>query len=356
MSKKCAKLECLNQAPCYKKCLACNDYFHSSCGEFCTYKDCHKKKRYLCHSCNKTPKNTNGLTLVYQSRVASSSSQGSTKRPRKTDSEDELDDNDAETGDIQGEINLKTLLDAINTGNRKMRSKMDGLTEVVRCYNESINDRCEQIEESVETLKEEITSLKSKHEEEIDLLKDKINDLEHKSSTELYIHGYLNAADPNLDIVVAVTHIAELLDVEISGRDIRHSRVIARKNQSLHLANRPPILAVDFFSHSTASRLVEAKRAHGKLLNKDVLETPSNDTIAISFPLSRDQYTLLQATKSRATMHNVKYVWNSNGKVMIRPSDGARATRIKNTKHLDAVLPPTLNMPQPMDTQQTSAE
>lgn len=231
-----------------------------------------------------------------------------------------------------------------------------GENDVIR-FNTNLNSRCDDIDATVISLKEEIRELKLSHDEELNLLKDKCAELDFKTKTEIYIHGYDNASIPDLDCTSDVINIAKFLDVPITDRDIASTRIVKRRGSpartyaSISTSKRPPIIAIDFFSHSTAAKIVDAKKRHGKLTNKDLDQSLSSSPISISFPLSRDQYSLLCLTKARAILHNVRFVWNSRGHVFTRQAEGAPAIKIRNEAHLDQLLPPAApTSPAHMDT------
>lgn len=152
------------------------------------------------------------------------------------------------------------------------------------------------------------------------------------------------------------TFLAKFLDVTISDRDIQGACIIKRRASpscayaSAVALERPPILAVNFFSHSIAAKLVDAKKCHGKLLNKDLAQTLNQSPISISFPLGKNQYPLLRLTKARAAQYNIKFVWNSRGLVFTRQTEGAPAVKIRNEAHLTFILSPVVHSSSPART------
>lgn len=345
MAEKCKKPGCISRSKNTKKCAVCGNYFHSACGEFSSYKTKTEAKVHLCSTCNAIPANSASLILVYSSRSNSVSSHSSVKRKKKNDDLDSESEGDEE--DEEADVDLKTVLRAIKTGNAKSDRLVKGLRTEVSTFNSNLTLRCDGIDTKIEALEKEIQELKTCHAAEVSTLHDKFDELDFRTKTEVYIHGYANAGAADLAIIPAIIHLAEHLDVVVTERDIQSTRVVKRRNNpnasyaaATQRQARPPILAVDFYTHELALRLVEAKRAYGKLTNQDLLENSDTNPISVSFPLNREKYALLRLAKSRASIHEIKYVWNSRGSIFMREADGARAIKIMNSAHLDQLLPP----------------
>lgn len=215
-------------------------------------------------------------------------------------------------------------------------------------------------------MQREIAELKKQHTEKIDALTEKYQALEFKAKTEVFIHGYALADDIGIDLVKTVKDIAGFLEVRVADSDIQKVRVIKRRanfspaSASVTVRARHSIIAVDFLTHALALQVVDAKKRwktwktlenFGKLLNNQLNTTTPDSPISISFPLDKESYALLLLTKSRAAEHNVKYVWTSSGYVFIRHADGAKALKIRNSAHLDSILPPLRMQPAPAPAQ-----
>lgn len=350
---KCAKQGCTKPSTTFKQCNVCSKSFHVQCGEFSSYKDKTKPDELvrLCMTCNAIPANSIGLLLRYQPRSNSSSSQSSIKRKALDLEASEGSDEDEEEPDA------KTILRAIKKGNASTNKLVADLSATVQGFNNSLNSRCDGIDDRIQALQQEIVELKKSHAAEMSTVNQKLVELDFRCNNTVFVHGHSQADSPGLDIKKAVTKLAEYLEVTITDRDISSSRIIKRRPDNTRLyasvaaSTRPSIIAVEFSTHDLAARLVEAKRKHGKLLNKDVIQTNNSDSISISFPLSKTQHDLLLITKTRAAQHNVKYVWHSKGSLMIRKSDGARPIKIIDAAHLDTILPPLDSASQatPMD-------
>lgn len=305
---------------------------------------------HLCSTCNAVPANSANLTLRYCSRSNSASSQSSKRKAPATSEDSDSSEDD--------ELDLKDILRAVKKGSKKTDKLVSDLKTEVESFNTNLNKRCDGIDSKIDTLEGEIKLLKKSHAAEMDAMEEKVDALDFKTKTEIFIHGYANAGAAELNLTAAVTHLADHLDVKITERDIQKIRVVKRRpNQtSRTFANvvreKPPIIAVDFFSHETALRLTEAKKSYGKLTNQDLLEVPDTSPISVSFPLNREKYALLRETKTIAARYNIKYVWNSQGSIFIRETDGAKAIKVKNASHLDALLPPLYTtQPPPSATQ-----
>lgn len=335
----CAKPDCTKSSKSFKTCAACGKAFHTLCGEFSTYKDkaAPNQKRFFCCVCATVPQNVQGLILQHKSRSNSNSSHASSKR--KIDDLDEDSSDDDDTDDEQPD--LKTILKAINKGGKATKK----LASEVKNLNISLSSRCSVIESEVAVLKTQMSEMKLAHEREMNVMNSKINSLEADSKKEVYIHGHLRAGNDGFDPLTAVSKIADTLKFKLPASSIKSARVIPRKPVSPRTPVKyPPIIAVIFFSHATADQFVEAKRKHGKLTNMEVLGTKDeadNKAIAISFRLSQEQFLLLKETKARAMLHQYKYVWNSNGAVLVRRADGHRAIRVNNFNELDGLMPAT---------------
>lgn len=353
MADKCNKQGCDKSSKKMKKCAACDKLFHNACGEFASYKDKAKPNEtvHLCCACNAVAANSASLTLRYNSRSNSTSSQSSKRKAL------DMDDSDSSEDD---EPDLKTILKAVKEGAVSTNKLVTDLNTTVQNFNTNLNMRCDGMDARIGTLESELLELKKSHAAEMDMLRDKCDELDFKTKSDIFIHGHANAGAEDLDLTAAVIHLAEHLDVTITERDIQKIRVIKRRDNpqprtyAATVQERPPIIAVDFFTHDMALRVVEAKKSYGKLTNRELLETDNNNPISVSFPLNKDQYALLRATKARAVLHNVKYVWNSRGFVFIRQTDGSKAIKVKNASHLDLLLPPA-NATPPRPTQMDTA-
>lgn len=334
MSTLCGKTNCAKSSTRYKKCAACDKQFHSTCGEFSSYKDKSKPDETirLCSACSAVPANSASLTLRYHSRSNSASSHSSKRKA--------IESADSASSDEE-EPDLKTILQAIKKGNRSTDTLVKGLQTSVEVFNANLTARCDVLDKKFAELKTEFTQHKEAHSRELEALKEKNDELEFKTKTEVYIHGHANSGAPDLDLNVAVIHLAEFLDLTVTDRDLQRVRIIKRREKSYSSVTAlQPIIAADFYSHEMALRLVDAKKRHGKLLNSDLLQTTNTSPISISFPLDREKYALLREAKIRAQMHNVRYVWNSRGSIFVRETDGARAIKVRSLAHLDELMPP----------------
>lgn len=345
MTDKCHKQGCTSRSLKLKKCGTCGYLFHNSCGEFASYRDKSNAdaKVHLCSTCNGNPANSASLLLLYSSRSNSVSSQSSAKR-KKAD-QDQSDSSDEEEPD------LKAIMKELRAGNKHTEKLVTSLRNDVHTFNSNLGARCDVIDQKVTELESKISDLQTAHTQEMDKLRDKCDELDFKTKTEVYIHGYANAGMADLDIKSAVIHLAEHLDLTITERDILRTRVVRRRKDaatpSYAAVARPPIISAEFFSHEMALRLVNARKSYGKLTNRDLLGIDNVNSIAVSFPLSREKYELLLTAKSRAAVHNFRFVWNSNGSVFIRQAEGTRAIKVRNAAHLDVLLPPGSQSPPP---------
>ena len=353
MTSKCHKQGCEKASNKTKKCNACGNSFHNACGEFASYRGKTKPHEtvHLCSSCNAIPENFAGLTLRYSSRSNSTSSHHS-KRSRIAATSD-----DSDTSDEEEEPDLKSILKAVNKRVKKTDCLVTDLTATAKNFNASLNTRCDGIDVKIGALQNELSQLKKAHAAEMDAMEEKLDALDFKTKTEVYIHGYSHAGEAELNLMSAVIHLAEHLDVTITERDVQRTRLVKRRPNKVPVSfanavrERPPIIAVDFYSHETALRLVDAKKSYGKLTNQVLLENSDPSTISVSFPLNREKYELLMEAKARAALHNIKYVWNSKGLIFMRETDGARAIKIKNAANLDALLPAQRSTEQPPEAQ-----
>ncbi|CAN7951309.1 unnamed protein product [Ixodes pacificus] len=230
--------------------------------------------------------------------------------------------------DKQPELDVKTLLTSIN----QKLDTLPSLTEKVDNLERSVqymSKRFDEFEKEMKLQKTEIKDLSTRvrqMEEKDELnrvvqerLQQEVNDLEFRSRRlNLEIHGIPAVQGENL--LTSLNWLADKLEVpHLTESDITSAHRLPAKQGHV------PGIIVRFTRQQNRDEWLKGK-------NKLKGSTPR---IFIQENLTRYNRDLLRATKDQAKEKNYAFTWYTNGKVLVRRIEGARAIHIKSRDDLN---------------------
>lgn len=179
--------------------------------------------------------------------------------------------------------------------------------------NKSIKNEMRAMAERFKNLKSELDSLKTAaHTSE-----------QTKISANVIVRGLSGAEDP----MKAMIKIANIVDSPLETGDIVSA-------QAIKTADRSHIL-VRFASNEKKKELMRSARA--KRLGTVMFGyNGENKPIYIDEQLTKQSHYLLMRAKKLKAM-GIKYVWVSNGDILVRCKDGDKVTKITSEEHIDNI-------------------
>lgn len=280
-------------------CIHCKGTYHKGCGGFVKLRDDTQGEFRLCGECKILPSNIQQYNLQ--------PNQESRRKRRRNDSaSSSTDESDEEIANPTLSDVMEAIAD-LKKSNKKsfkdLNSKVDANTDSITKY------RKEQVNEQkdIKSLFSEISTIKA------------------SIANEFTISGHLGALVPNVNPTALVVDVVNFLGIKITDKHIRNVRLvkknIVQKPYAIVLASNPepPRIIVKMYSSSKVLRILDARKNHQKILNLDVTQNSSSDKqIFINPMLNKDTYELLKHCKTWAKQNGYKYVWFTDGKILIK--------------------------------------
>jgi hypothetical protein len=199
----------------------------------------------------------------------------------------------------------------------------------------------ENVKETKGTLKEMVEGMKKLKEENI-LLKKKIAKLEEEKDATI---RRLNEAEqysrknnviitglprePRENLREKVTKVAEKLNVKLYEYDICAAHRLSNKGEA-------PAVIIKMNNREKKTQMIRESKKR-EIKTRDV-GYATNDRIFLSEHLTKETTELLQATKEKLKEPGfVKFVWPSEGHILIRENEGSRIERIQDMEHLHEI-------------------
>ena len=179
---------------------------------------------------------------------------------------------------------------------------------------------------------------------EIKVLKSEVSSLKATISNELSITGHLGALDTKADLVSLAVGLFNFMGIPITPKHIRRARIMkvgkGTKPYSDVLSSNaePPRIIVTLYSHSKFLRILDAKKEHPKILNSDVtVNSTSDKQIYVNAMLSKEHYELLKKCKVWAKENLYKFIWYSEGCILIKKENKAPVFTVRKIQDLQLI-------------------
>ena len=202
-----------------------------------------------------------------------------------------------------------------------LKEKIDGIEDALQLLSDQYDDllsRTERNEREVKELKKRVEKVESR-DSEVAQLKDELDNLEWRSRRlNLEFHGIKGTQSENLlDKINALTAQNKL--PPLTQKDVvAIHRLPARKDKTAGIICR--------FAR-------QADRDAWWQNRKKLQET--DDNIFMLENLTKKTRTLLHDVKNWAKAKKYKYVWHSNGRILVRKADGLKAQVVTSVGDLD---------------------
>lgn len=156
---------------------------------------------------------------------------------------------------------------------------------------------------------------------------------------EIAISGHEGTMDANADLKMLFVDLARFLEVKLKADDIRRTSLLKpRKSpQTGTPDNSTPLgFVVTLYSASHALKILDGRQKRAKILNSDIINgSTSNRQIFINNVVKHETYRLLQTAKSWARNHGFCFVWQTEGRILLRKQERARVIQINSEEDLD---------------------
>ncbi|XP_039298051.1 uncharacterized protein LOC120354696 [Nilaparvata lugens] len=245
------------------------------------------------------------------------------------------------TSDNLDEQDIRTLLQLLNTKLTNIETTVNSVQSSQEFLSAKYDELLVEIKE-LRTENKKLTSEIAKMNAQLREKDNHINDLSMKIN-DLEQYGRIN----NLEIhCLEVTdksplddlkHIADKINVKFNESDVSAAhRLPIRKSTKNSTVNSPPVLIVQFVSKIVRAEWLTNGRA-AKLTNKD-LGNSSDRSIYFNENLTAFNKRLFMQAKLRAKPLGYKYVWTSQGRILVRKEPQAQVIRIKVESDLDRII------------------
>ncbi|KAK2575433.1 hypothetical protein KPH14_000890 [Odynerus spinipes] len=192
--------------------------------------------------------------------------------------------------------------------------------------------RIANLEDQNRLLREGVSNLKRLHEvEQRERQKTSVKLCE----ADIIISGAPCPANRSLNEIVK--NVASVIGVNLTDADILASRFLVTQSQVRKKDYPVPILT-KLRSRELAVSIMSARKAKGTLYSSELEGTVNSlsTVVHIKEALPGELYRLLLSVKSTAKTLGFKYVWQRNGAILLRKSDGANVIRIRSVADLEA--------------------
>lgn len=212
----------------------------------------------------------------------------------------------------------------------EFNEKFNALIEDVKVIKQSVN-KIDELVDGYSSLQKENESLRKRIEvleDEKGKIKKRLSESEQYSRREnIIITGVPREQKENLRKLV--NQIAEMLNVRLFEYDICTTHRLSNKGDT-------PAIIVRMNNRDKKNAMIKAGRRR-ELSTRD-LGWKTDERIFISDHLTKETGELLLAAKEKLRNTGlVKFVWPSEGQVLIRENENARITRIEDLNHLEEI-------------------
>ena len=302
-------------------CDICLGTYHKGCSKLRKVLDVVLGNVKICKFCQEDPINIAKYDLT-------SASGNAKKRKKSGSSSSSFVESDEEKEEEKNENpTASDILQAIKDHKRSNKRSFNKLNLKIDGNTSAINEN-KQVQAS--------------NQAEIKLLSSEVSSIKATLSNEISISGHLGALDSKADLVSLAVGVFNFMGVPVSSKHIRRARLmqikpVTRPLSEVVASNRvPPRIVVTMYSHGKFLRILDAKKVHPKILNSDVtVGSTASEQIYVNAMLNKEFYELLKKCKVWAKNNNYKFVWYSEGSILIKKDKNAPVFSVKKFQDLD---------------------
>lgn len=264
-------------------------------------------------------------------RVASpvDSSRDQTSKYTKEDGEEEDKDEekDGEKNSVEQSKNLDELNDTLKTVSKNLQNVTDELAEVKKSiiFMSANYDKVLDELKDMKNMKENYDKMKEK----VTLLEHRVNQMEQYSRNKnIEIKGVQEIERENLKEVVV--SIASKMGVEMNGNEID---VVHRVNNKGN--KEPKDIIVQFKHRENRDKIMQSRKI--KINSREVTKGGLDQIVYLNEHLTPFNKMLLWEAKSKGKEKGYKFVWNKDGKILMRKDEKDRAILIRCVEDIKSI-------------------
>lgn len=218
------------------------------------------------------------------------------------------------------------------------------IMQTIQQSQEFISNRFDEFNGTVRQLQDENLLLKSnvnklEHkmqlmENELGTIQSELNKIQQeKLNNQIVITGIPTEQNPS----TIIPAIASILKIELSTTDIKSSRFLQKKNQTLKYA---PLL-IEFNKQSNIGELLIQKyKQNGPLLptQLNIPQSQSIKKIFINEYLTDNNRNLITQARKLRNTHNFKFIWYKNGYIWAKQNEGSNTYKLSSMLDLQNLI------------------
>lgn len=184
--------------------------------------------------------------------------------------------------------------------------------------------------EDLMTIVAELRSNLTVKDTELKQLKDDLQEFQqHSRSNYLEIHNVPNYQNENQNLLEDIaTSVVKEVGIQLTKNEIEAIHRIPTKNR-----NKPSPIILELSSRKKRNQIIKAKK--GKSISQNIVKDGREaEKIYLNESLTKFYKHLLYQAKEEARKLNYKFVWTSDGKILIRKDENSPIRRIRNEDDL----------------------
>lgn len=246
-----------------------------------------------------------------------------------------------ENANMEGK--LDKLLNALHEKSASTEEKLDNLIR----KHEQTDSKIDQLTSDLATIKEKIAKLENAQEQgEVDfgLIKQDVSEISNELrvvqqsalANNFVIHG-LPSDLPGVKAFDAMSQLAQGLGVDVQENDLKFISI--RKNQARNTSSLTGMFHDGRQRQQLFDRAKEKRPVTVESIFPNIAQNSTLRGKEISFRSQLSASTRALLSKAHELNNNrFKYIWESNGRIMMRRIDGERAIEIRSDDHLMEIL------------------
>lgn len=230
-----------------------------------------------------------------------------------------------------------------------MKSMEESVTEVKVNQNflsnqfDTLTAKLESISADQIKLKKDVNLIKNKQEETsliISTLQSEVDNLKQKElAHNVIIGGLPNNVDPQLSVL----NIMKVLQMNATADDISEAKILVNKSFASAVSNNhthttKSSILVTFKNIEHKHEIINKKKQKKSLFTYEAgINSSRDDQIYIRDHLTSYKMNLFKEAKELKQLLNIKYLWMSGTRILLRKQDSSKVFPINNTYDLEKV-------------------
>lgn len=335
--------ECTSKARTNHFCSSCHGAYHRNCGQFTKITGSKEEGALeICFECMKLPKYKDQQRISAAQTTAGASGANKKRKIHQVSGEGTRPSSPSESSSDKQSSDDEESIPENATPADVMRAMRREFKVIKRDFKSSISTLKTDLSgkiSGVMSSNEGITKEQKRQAGDIRFLKRDGAEVRSSIHPEISISGHEGTTDANVDLKKLFVDLARFLEVKLEADDIRRTSLLKPRSnsQSERPDNAaPPGFVVTLYSASHALKILDARHKRTKILNSDIINgSTSNRQIFINNVVKQETYRLLQTVKSWARNHGFRFVWQTEGRVLLRKQERARVIQINSEEDLD---------------------